>query len=43
METEERQVELMSPQCFLAAIRETDVATLATVSAGALAMASGLD
>ncbi|MBI1745044.1 MAG: NUDIX hydrolase [Acidobacteria bacterium] len=41
-EAEEVQVELLSPNKFLQAIQQGDVATLTTVSAVALVMVSGL-
>ena len=40
-DTEELEVELISPKHFLEAIRQNDISTLATVSAVALAMANG--
>lgn len=41
-EAEELQLELMSPELFLEAIQTNDIATLATVSAVALALVSGI-
>jgi ADP-ribose pyrophosphatase len=41
-DAEELQVELMSAQHFLEAVRKHDIATLGTVSAVALALANGL-
>jgi len=41
-DAEELQVEFMSPQHFLEAIRQNDIVTLATASAVALALVSGI-
>jgi ADP-ribose pyrophosphatase len=41
-DAEELQVELISPHCFLEAIRKNDIVTLATASAVALALVNGI-
>jgi hypothetical protein len=41
-DVEELQVEFMSPQYFLEAIRQNDIVTLATASAVALALVNGI-